>query len=148
MSNHLEISKKFIKVIPNTMSLIRSHIKEASESELSFPKFRILSHISRGLSTVGELAELQCVTQPAISKLVDSLVIDKFITRHECNTDRRVIELQLTKEGSKKYQKVRNSASKNFQPHLELLSDKELEKLEEALDFLDSFFEKVQERKS
>jgi DNA-binding MarR family transcriptional regulator len=144
----LNLSKQFLKVIPNSMSLIRSHIRNASESELSFPKFRILSNINRGLRTVSELAELQCVSQPAISKLVDSLVEDKYITRHESTSDRRVVELKLTVQGNRKFQTVRNSASKNFQNNIDLLNFSEQRQLEEALKFLESFFENIQERKS
>jgi len=145
---NLGISKKFIKVIPNSMSLIRSHIRNASESDLSFPKFRILSNINRGLCTVSELAENHCISQPAVSKLVDSLVDEKYITRHENTSDRRFIELRLTPEGSKKFQDVRTKASKEFQHNIDLLNSKELKQLEDALSFLESFFYNIQERKS
>ncbi len=129
------------------MSLIRSHIRKASESQLSFAKFRILSNVNRGLNTVGELAGLQFVSQPAISKLVDSLVCENYLTRHHSKEDRRVIVLKLTREGKQKFQKVKSAASKDFKPIIDLLSEKEITRLEEALSCLESIFEKVQENK-
>lgn len=142
-----ELSKKFLRIIPNSMGLIRSHIRKASESELSFSKFRILAGINRGLKTVGDLAEFQCISQPAISKLVDSLTCENYLTRHTNSMDRRVCELQLTKEGRRKFQKVKNDASKDFQPCLDILNERELLELSHALNTLELFFEKIQEKK-
>lgn len=142
-----EISKLFFKVIPNSMSLVRCHIKKSTEPEFSFAKFRVLANINRGVRTVSEIAELHGVSQPAISKLVDCLVNDNYLSRHTHPTDRRISDLKLTSLGKKQLHKIRTSASKGFEPSLCLLSEEEQIELSHALSCLDSFFIKIQGEK-
>jgi DNA-binding MarR family transcriptional regulator len=129
------------------MSLVRCHVKKASEPELSFAKFRVLANINRGIQTVGEIADLHGVSQPAISKLVESLVCEDFLTRHDHISDRRVIELRLTPIGRAKIKYIKSAAGQSFEPYLEMLSEKEKSELNVALECLDSFFIKIQEKK-
>jgi len=142
-----EISKLFFKVIPNSMSVVRAHIKKASEPDFSFAKFRVLANVNRGIRTVSEIAELHGVSQPAISKLVDCLVNEDFLSRHTHLADRRISDLKLTAKGKKQLQKMRSSASKTFEPSLCLLSNKEQTELKQALNCLESFFIKIQGEK-
>ena len=144
-----DISKLFFKVLPNSMSMVRCHIKRASEpSFLSFSKFRVLANIERGINTAGELADLHGVSQPAISKLVDSLVNEGFLTRHSNGSDRRVVELQITASGKRAIKKIKTQASKTFEPYMHLLNKSEQNELIDALRCLESFFVKVQEERS
>jgi DNA-binding MarR family transcriptional regulator len=143
MSNN-KIAMMFFKVIPNSMSLIRSHIKNASGAELSFPQFRVLANINRGLTTISEIAANQCISQPGISKLVDGLVVDGLLKRSESTLDRRVIQLELTKLGREKFKIVKSIATKNFEPNLNILTNKELSDVMKSLECLEKFFNKVQ----
>lgn len=144
---NVDLSKNFFKIIPNSMSLVRCYIKMASKSDFGFSKFRILANISRGVNTTKEISELHGVSQPAISKLVDGLVNEDLVSRHYSSKDRRVIKLRLTSLGVKKHKKIISEASRNFEPSLDLLSEKEAKELQRALRTLDLFFEKIQERK-
>lgn len=142
---NLELSRLFFKVVPNSMSMVRCHIKRVSDSSFSFSKYRILANVKRGITTVSEIAELHGVSQPAISKLVNSLVEEGYLSRHESLLDRRVTMLKLTKEGTKQFQKIKNEASKNFESKFDVLNKSELAELNRALQCLDNFFDKVQE---
>lgn len=146
--NKETLSKKFFRVIPNSMSMVRCHVKKASEPEFSFAKFRVMANIKRGIDSVGEIAELHGVSQPAISKLVDSLVQESFIQRKKSSLDRRIQTLKLTPLGVKRLSSIKNSASKSFEPLLRTLNEKEKKELTNALDCLDKFFIKIQESKS
>ena len=143
-----EIASKYIKTIPNSMSLVRHYIKLASEPEVSFARFRVMCNVSRGLNTVSEIAELHGVSCAGISKLVESLVSDGYLERSVSPTDRRITELDLTGAGAKLLSKIRKQASNEFESYLNQLTESELNKLGRALDCLESLFESVQEMKN
>ncbi len=130
------------------MGIIRSYIKQESEAELSFSKYRILSRVSKGICSVSDLAELTCVSSPAASKLVDTLVNDKYLTREVCDRDRRITHLKITQKGKKKFEKVQAGASLHFLEKLEHLSSSEVKKLMSALSTLDNFVQNLQESNS
>lgn len=143
-----DISKYLFKVTPNLMSHIRCHIMKASEPSFSFTKFRVLANVNRGICNVSEIAHLHGVSQPAISKIVDSLVVGNFLSRHHSLVDRRKTILRLTSDGRKKLNKIKNLASKTFEPTVNLLSEKEKVELTKSLTCIESFFKKIEERKS
>lgn len=143
-----EISKTFFKVIPNSMSMVRCHVKREVEPEFSFAKFRVLANISRKINRIGDIADLHGVSQPAISKLVDLLVKDRLVLKNSCEIDKRVTELALTSKGEERLEHYRTQASIAFNPLLKLLNNKEKNELSKALETLDKFFIKVQESKS
>lgn len=143
-----DISKKFFRVIPNSMSMVRCHVRREVEPEFSFAKFRILANINRGIDRIGDIAELHGVSQPAISKLVDLLFAEDLLLKVTCPSDKRVTILKLTKMGKKRLEHYRTQASLSFNPLLEVLSKSERLELSKALDLLDQFFIKIQESKS
>ncbi|MFG1593577.1 MarR family winged helix-turn-helix transcriptional regulator [Halobacteriovorax sp. CON-3] len=130
------------------MSIIRSYIKSASESELSFPKYRILARVDNGTCSVSDLAEIMCVSCAAISKLVDTLVNDKYISRETCKTDRRITNLKITSKGKKKFEKVRSAASCRFLENLDEIDSSEVERVSDALLVIESFVKNIQETNS
>lgn len=130
------------------MGLIRSYIKSESEADLSFPKFRILARVNKGICKGSDLAEGLCVSSAAISKLVDALVNDKYISREACSTDRRITYLKITTKGKRKFEKVRSAASLRFQENLETLNESETTQLMDALSIVENFALKLQENHS
>ncbi|MGI4992005.1 MarR family winged helix-turn-helix transcriptional regulator [Halobacteriovorax sp. GFR7] len=130
------------------MGIIRSYIKRESESEISFPKYRILARVNDGVCTCSDLADVIHVSCAAISKLVDTLVNDKYISREACKTDRRITFLKITAKGKKKFEKVRSGASHRFSGSLENLSASEVSQLTSALEVIENFVLKLQEGQS
>ncbi|MCO4753072.1 MAG: MarR family transcriptional regulator [Bacteriovoracaceae bacterium] len=141
-----EIAKKFFDVIPPSMHLFRSYIEESIAEELSLPQFRVLANLNRGLKHISEIAQMHCVSQPAVSKLVDSLVVMELVSRHPVPEDRRSIELKLTAKGRSTFQKSKKRASKMFSSKLAGLNKKELDELNRSLSCLESFIQKVKEQ--
>lgn len=130
------------------MSIVRSHVKVASESDFSFAKFRVLANINRSIDTVGEIADLHGVSQPAISKLVENLVKDGLVLRKQSKLDRRVIQLKLSAKGKSRLQSIKNKASLSFEPSLNSLNIDERKELSQALECLEKYITKIQEMKS
>jgi DNA-binding MarR family transcriptional regulator len=135
----LNISRKYIDTIPLCLGLMKPYISKVCSVEISFPKYRIIGLIISGSSTVSEIAEFMHVSKPAISKLVDSLTSEKYISRHICPKDRRIIYLRATNKGIKKFEKVRQLASEMFLENLEGLNKKEVNDILNALNVLEDF---------
>ncbi|EQC51302.1 MarR family winged helix-turn-helix transcriptional regulator [Bacteriovorax sp. DB6_IX] len=143
----LSLSRKYIETIPLSMGLMKSYIRKVCEAEFSFSKFRIIALTQSGKSTVSEIAEMMHISRPAVSKLVESLVTDKYLLRHTDEEDRRVIHLTATTKGKKKFQKVRHLASQMFIENLEGLNPLEIKELSQALSILENFVLQAQEKK-
>ena len=68
--------------------------------DLSIPQFRTLTFVNRNPEiSLSHLADHLGLTLPSTSKLVDGLVNQKIIIRHELKEDRRRLMLALTKNG-------------------------------------------------
>ncbi len=130
-----------------TMSRIRSEMRSHSPADLSVPQYRILASIYRGRIHVGEIANHQGVSQPAMSKMVDSLVQKGFIERGTENKDRRQVHLKLTKTGEALYKKVREATQENLKSKLSCLTEREQQELELGLKHLEKLFDLPGDRK-
>ncbi len=135
----LNISRKYIETIPLCLGLMKPYITKVCNVEISFPKYRIIGLIISGSSTVSEIADFMHVSKPAISKLVDSLTNEKYISKHICPKDRRIVYLRATHKGIKKFEKVRHLASEMFLENLEGLNKKEVNEIQKALNVLENF---------
>lgn len=109
-----EFSKTLLDVIPPLIRLIRAEIKVAAAESITFPKYRVLANIKRGLATVSEIAEHQGVSQPAMTKMVNALVKDELVQRKKSTKDARQTILSLTTKGSQLHQSVRSGAQKRL----------------------------------
>lgn len=146
--DELSLSRKYIETIPRCIGLMKPYVRKACESDFSFSKYRIIGSIESGKVTVSEIAEAMNVSKPAISKLAEYLVQEKFISRHTCSKDRRVSYLKATAKGKKKFQKIRQQASMMFQENLEQKTMAEREKIRKSLETLEKFVLELQENKS
>ncbi len=73
---------------------------EASSSNLSKRRLYILkSLITTGPKSVKNIAEIFGISNPAVSKSVDKLVRDDYVTRVPGDSDRRVVNISITKKG-------------------------------------------------
>jgi len=73
---------------------------EGLSTPLSVQQYRILDRVGRGVTSLGQLAELARRQPPTISKSVDSLVRQGLLTRAEAAADRRATALSLTPRGA------------------------------------------------
>jgi len=91
----------------------------------------------RGPLTVGELAELERVTSPMITKIAKNLEAAALVTRTVDPADRRVTRLALTPEGSARLERNRSRKNAWLATRLHSLSDDEVETLEAAIPLLE-----------
>jgi len=91
-----------IENIPLLTRLLRAKFREKRVGDLSMAQFRTLAFVdlNHGAS-LSEAASHIGLSLPSMSKLVDSLVIRKLLTRSMHGTDRRRICLALTDDGKR-----------------------------------------------
>jgi long-chain acyl-CoA synthetase len=70
-----------------------------STVDLTVPQFRVLGILAEGSSAASGLADRLAVRRPSITALVDGLVARGLVVRRQEDSDRRRVELRLTKEG-------------------------------------------------
>ena len=140
MSESADVAKKILDVIPPAMHWVRGEMRTNLGEELSIPQFRIMASIHRGRNIASEIAKYQGISQPAMSKMIDTLVARNLVEREENSNDRRHFHLVLTSEGKFFFQKTRNSTQKKLEKYITHLDDKERDKLYQGLEILEKLF--------
>ena len=91
----------------------------------------------RGPLTVGELAEVERVTSPMITKIAKNLEIAGLVTRTPDATDRRVTRLSLTAEGRTRLERNRSRKNAWLATRIDGLDGDEIAVLEAAIPLLE-----------
>lgn len=133
MQNSRLIAVDLIEVAPLMIRTVKGEIQMAANGEISHPQYRILANIHRGLNTVGKIAVSHGVSQPAMSKMVESLVQKGLILRSQESTDRRQVCLKLSATGKKLHQDLKAMAAQSLGKKIKQLPEFEQDKLERAL---------------
>lgn len=91
-----------------------------------------------GPRTVGELAEAEQVSAPAISRIVSALVEDGLARRERLRTDRRYVRIHATAEGRRLIEWARAHRLERIAEGLDRLDEDQLEALEAASEILET----------
>ncbi|MFA6169527.1 MAG: MarR family transcriptional regulator [Candidatus Margulisiibacteriota bacterium] len=73
------------------------------------------------------------VTMANVTSMVDRLIRDGYVERHEDPADRRIVRISLTKEGRKTYEAVREGKRRHFMMIFSKISVKERNQLLEIM---------------
>jgi DNA-binding MarR family transcriptional regulator len=126
---------------PQIMQSLRVEMRRGHSSDISIPQFRTLRFIQRNRdSSLSNLADHLGLTLPSVSKLVDGLVKQELVIRHESTADRRRLTLGLTQAGASIVNSARTSANAYLVKNLGCLSDDELETICQAMKLLRPIF--------
>ena len=90
-----------------------------------------------GEKTVGELATLEQVRAPTMSRIAEGLVERKLVQRNAAPTDRRTVRLLATAEGRKLLLAGRDRRVRALAKKLESLTASELASLKEAAGLIE-----------
>jgi DNA-binding MarR family transcriptional regulator len=116
---------------------IRNELRGKAGIDLTMAQFRTLKQLQRKPgSNLSDLAEEIGVTAPALSKLVDGLVLRGLAGRAAHAADRRHIELQVTAEGRRALDRVRQAVVLRFAERLAGLSPADRSAIAAALTTL------------
>ncbi|MGZ3788733.1 MAG: MarR family winged helix-turn-helix transcriptional regulator [Bacteriovorax sp.] len=150
MSEPSEIAKKLMDVIPLSMNWIRAEMRSGigakAKEELTVPQFRILASIYRGRNVACDIAKHQGISQAAMSKMIDSLVVRGLVKREANENDRRHFHLVLTSAGDSFFKKKRKNAQANLKEQISCLEKKDREDLERGLRALEKLLLSMRSR--
>ena len=123
----------FLEAIPSLMCQLRNELTE-SDAGLTVAQFRCLKMVQRNADvSLGDLADANGVSPPAMSKLVDGLVEAKLLERAPAADDRRRLKLSVTAAGKRKLDVVGDRLKTGLADLLSELPAAELATLERAL---------------
>lgn len=123
MGKNLSLSGELADMALILLEIIKQEFKSGvGPSTLTLTQFKMLYVIKDGVRHVGQLAEMFGISQPATSKMVDSLVGEGLLRRVPHPTDRRQIELHLTAKAKTRLQTMHTGALKKIDLRLEGLS--------------------------
>jgi DNA-binding MarR family transcriptional regulator len=87
-------------------------LREVAGTQLTSPQMKVLKLVAQArVKSIGDIAKVLGVSDPAASKTVDRLVRRKLVRRTESEADRRANQLALTASGSRiiaEYEAARN----------------------------------------
>lgn len=133
LSNHI------FNTLPKVVQSIKKAI-DGTNSHLTHNQIKILNLISRGSSTVDELANCFDVSLPTISESIDGLVKKNLVKKIKSKNDGRVFNLVITSKASIIITDTHKQIIKVLNKKFDKLTSKEKQKLQEALFILEKTF--------
>jgi DNA-binding MarR family transcriptional regulator len=140
MQNEAKIAKRLLEIIPLSMARVRAEMRSCIPGDLSVPHFRILGSIIRGRTLINEIAQHHGVSQPSMSRSVETLVRRGLIERSHDAADRRQFPLRLTKMGIALFNKIKTAAENRLSKKVSMLDSKSRKALLQGLNELEGLF--------
>ena len=139
--NPSSCAQNVLEVIPLIMRSLRTEMRSQRDAELSVPQFRALvfTEMNKGTS-LSDLAEHLGLMPPAVSKIVNDLVVAGLIRRRTNGADRRRLSLVLTSKGQIKLQVTRKMALDYLAKKFSTMSAAECLQISEAMQKLQKLF--------
>lgn len=122
--------------MPKIMQSLREEMRRGRGDHLTVAQFRTLAAINRGLSSNKEIGDLLGVSEAAISRMLDYLVVQGLIKKSTSKTDRRQKSLSLTNEGQKLFTHIRSDARTRLSLRLTELSESDAKAVIQGLEIL------------
>lgn len=134
-------AREVLETLPLVLRVIRGEIRRARFPNFSLPQFRTLAFLGRNPGAMlSDVAEHLGLSLPTVSKLVDTLVSSKLVSRKSDPADRRRMILVLTAAGERKYGVALNAATQLLAAKVGALSAEQNGKIVEAMKLLRSVF--------
>lgn len=126
-----------VQLYRHLMNVLSSGIKD----EITLSQLLIMRQIDNGIITVRDIAKELDITPAAISKLVEHLVRDGLVSKHQSEEDRRVSYLALTAKGQEIYDNNTIVRHNIFENILSCFNDHELNTF---LDLINRIVDKLE----
>jgi DNA-binding MarR family transcriptional regulator len=125
---------------PRIARMIRQTMKEIQGANLTLPQYRILARVNAGMGKASVLCEIQGVSLPAMSRMVDTLVRKGLLLRTDNTEDRRQVVLKLSPAGRKAHDHLKTSVLDEVVQRLEQLNKNQQQELATSLRLIESIF--------
>ena len=120
--------------------------RQVSDDGLTRTQLSVLGTVAR-LDTVpiSELADIEGLNPTMLSRLVGKLEVAGLVTRATDETDRRAVQVRITKAGTALHLRRRRERTKLFAERLELLTEERARRLLQALPALEDLAEQMRQ---
>ncbi len=135
----IRVIRKLMAMGPILQRGVESRI-QMNEDDATMIQMRSLALISAGPMTISELARLRQVSLQTASETVKNLEDREWIERVRNPNDRRQWLITLSHAGLQQLEGARNYAVSQMVPHMNQMTDDELEALNIGLDALGRIF--------
>jgi DNA-binding MarR family transcriptional regulator len=134
-------AQEILEVVPAVMRSIRTELRHHRTADLSVPQFRTLAFIDRNTdASLSDVAEHIGLTLPSMSKIVEGLVVRKFVTRQTHPVDRRRMTMTLTARGLTALQASRDATRACLAEDLAGLTERQRDTIAQAMEILRPVF--------
>jgi DNA-binding MarR family transcriptional regulator len=121
------------------LHLLRRLAQDDRATGVSAPRLSALSVlVFGGPRTIGELAGLEGVTPPTMTRLVAAMVADGLVDRHDDPADRRVVRIEASTAGRTLLLAGRDRRVATLAAMIKPLTPKERRRLDAAASLLES----------
>lgn len=118
--------------------LLRAVSTVDRKTGLSPERLSVLSILAyAGPKTVGQIADLEAVSPPAVSRILNALEEDGLVARQRMDTDRRYVRVVASKKGRRLMEDARARRLEGIAQKLDGLGDDELAALRRAAEILE-----------
>lgn len=126
---------KTITILFRTISKVQEAVKENvsafSINPTEFAVLEVLFH--KGDMTAQQVKEKILIASSSLSYVIEQLQIKKYIEKKQCEKDKRVFYLSLSKYGENFMKDMYPKHQKHMRNMLDVLTEREEEKLQELL---------------
>ncbi|NNG37777.1 MarR family transcriptional regulator [Flexivirga sp. ID2601S] len=112
-------------------------IRFSGEGLLPPHQATVLVKLDKDVLTPRQLAEIECVSAPSMTRTVAALVDQGLVRREPDPDDGRQVRLHLTRDGRERLAEIRRSRDEWVRNRLGALTDDECAVVREAVDILE-----------
>lgn len=132
-------AREILRIVPLVMRSVAAELRAAGEMPAP-AHFGLLTMLANQPRSLSELAHMQGVSLPTISNSVSTLVERGWVTRSSATSDRRVVHVTVTPEGTATLARVSKAAESHIADRLRSLDAEERRQLHEGLAVLHRVF--------
>lgn len=125
--NSETLAKKMLEVMPRLTRLMTLHMTSLTENETTMMQIGALHMLMKKNMTTSDLAKMRHVSLQAASSFVQGLVDRGLVLRVEDPHDRRRAILEVTEEGCRQAEALREQMSAHLSTFMSELSSEEIE---------------------
>jgi DNA-binding MarR family transcriptional regulator len=134
-------SREILETVPLVMQFIREQVRQRRAAALSLPHFRTLSFLCRvNEASLSAAAYHLGLSLPAMSRLINTLVAARLVTRQTVATNRRQIALSVTARGRTMVEQVRGDIRGDLVAALKTIPAAEYKTILRAMHLLHGVF--------
>ena len=128
-----QLGHDLLSLLPRLNRIVSRELRSEAGDDPTLVQLRVLDRLLEEPMTLSELARKRGITLQAASEHVQSLVERGWVIRIPDTTDRRRSSLQITEEGERRLNDMREHVEQHFTPVLQQLTPHETEALHEGV---------------